>query len=59
MFTRLLQWLSGKKLSVLQEMWVQSQGWKVHLEKEREIYSSILARKIQWAEEPAGLQFMG
>ena len=37
----------------MQETWVQS------LEKEMATYSSILARKIPWTEEPGGLQSMG
>ena len=43
----------------LQEMWVQSLGWEVSLEKEMATHSSILAGKILWTEEPGGLQFMG
>ena len=43
----------------MQKMQVQSLGWEDPLEKEMEIHSRILARKIQWIEEPSGLQFMG
>ena len=32
---------------------------KNHLEKEMATYSSILAWKIPWAEEPSGLQSLG
>ena len=40
-------------------MQVQSLGREDPLEKEMATYSSILARKIPWAEEPAGLPSMG
>ena len=39
-----------------QEMGVQSLGWEDPLEKEMAAYSSILAGKIPWTEEPGGLQ---
>ena len=38
------------------EMWVQSLGHKDPLEKEMATHSSILAWRIPWTEEPAGLQ---
>ena len=38
----------------MQEMWVRSLGWEDYLEKEMAIYSSILAWKIPWTEEPGG-----
>ena len=34
-------------------------GWKDALEKEMAIYSSIVAWKIPWTEEPGKLQSMG
>ena len=34
-------------------------GWENPLEKEMVTHSSILARKILWAEEPGGLQSVG
>ena len=34
---------------------VQSLGWEDPLEKEKAIYSSILAGKIPWTEEPGRL----
>ena len=37
-----------------QQFW--SLGWENSLEKEMATYSSILAWKIPWAEEPGGLQ---
>ena len=36
----------------LQEMWVLSLGGEDSLEKEMATYSSILAWRIQWTEEP-------
>ena len=48
-----------KNLPVMQETWVQSQGWEVLLEKEMAIHSSILAWRIQWIEEPGELPSMG
>ena len=42
----------------MQETQVQSLGWEDPLEKEMAIHSSILAWRIQWTEEPGGLQFM-
>ena len=41
---------TAKRLPTVQETWVQS------LEKEMATHSSILAWKIPWTEEPAGLQ---
>ena len=43
----------------MQQTRVQSLGWEDPLEKEMAIYSSILAWKIPWTEEPGGLQSMG
>ena len=43
----------------MQETWVQSLGPKDPLENEMATYSSILAWKIPWTEEPGGLQSMG
>ena len=37
-------------------MWVQSLGWEDPLEEEMATYSSILAWRIPWTEEPGGLQ---
>ena len=44
-----------KTLPAIQEMWVQSLGWKDPLEKEMATYSSILARRIPWIDEPGRL----
>ena len=42
-----------------QEMWFWSLGWEDPLEEEMTTYSSILAWRIPWTEEPGGLQSMG
>ena len=42
-----------------QEMPFQSLGQEDPLEKGMATYSSILASRIPWTEEPDGLQFMG
>ena len=41
-----------KCLPAMQETWVQSLGWENPLEKEIATYSSTLAWKIPWMEEP-------
>ena len=38
--------------------WVQSLGQEDSLEREMATHSSILACRIQWTEEPGGLQYM-
>ena len=48
-----------KRLSTMQETWVQSLDWEDPLEKEMAIHSSTLAWKIPWTEEPGRLQSMG
>ena len=48
-----------KCLPAMQETWVRSQGQEELLEKEMATYSSTLAWKIPWMEEPGGLQSMG
>ena len=40
-------------------MWVQSLGREDPLEEEMATHSSIVAWKIQWTEQPGGLQSMG
>ena len=42
----------------MQETWVQSLGQEDPLEKGIATYSSILAWRIPWTEEPGGLQSM-
>ena len=48
-----------KNLLAMQETWVPSLGQEEPLEKEMATFSSILAGKIPWTEEPGGLQLMG
>ena len=48
-----------KNLPIKQEVQVQSLGQEDPLEKEMATHSSILAWRIPWTEDPAGLQFMG
>ena len=48
-----------KRLPTMRETWVQSLGQDDLLEKEMATYSSILAWKIPWTEEPGTLQSMG
>ena len=43
----------------MQEIWVQSLGLEVPLEKEMATHFSIFAQEIPWTEEPGGLQTMG
>ena len=45
----------------MQETWVQSLGQEDSMEKDLlpVFFSSLLARKIPWTEEPGGLQSMG
>jgi len=43
----------------MQETWVRSLGQEDPLEKGMENYSSILAWKILWTEEPGRLQSIG
>ena len=47
-----------KNLPAVQETQVRSLDWEDPLEKEMAIYSSILAWKIPWMEEPGRLQSM-
>ena len=49
----------GKNLPAMQETQVQFLGQEDPMEKEMAIYSSILAWKISWTEEPGRLQSMG
>ena len=45
-----------KNLPSVQETWVLSLDWEDPLEKGMATYSSILAWRIPWTEEPGGLQ---
>ena len=48
-----------KRLPAMQETWVRSLGREHLLEEEMATYSSTLAWKIPWTEEPGRLQSMG
>ena len=48
-----------KNLPATQETWVQSLGQEDPLEKGIAIYSSILAWRIPWTEDPGRLQSVG
>ena len=48
-----------KRLSTIRETWVQSLGREDPLEKKMAIYSSTIAWKIPWTEEPGRLRSMG
>ena len=48
-----------KRLPTIWETWVRSLCQKEPLEKEMAIYSSTLAWKISWTEEPGRLQSTG
>ena len=48
-----------KNLPAVQETGVRSLGWEDLLKKEMATYSSILAWKILWTEEPGRLQSEG
>ena len=55
-----LPWYSAvKNPPTMQEMKVQSLGQEDPLEEGMATYSSILARRIQWTEEPGGLLSVG
>ena len=41
-----------KNLPAMQETWVLSLGWEDPLEKGMATYSSTLAQRILWTEEP-------
>ena len=50
---------SINNLPAIQETWVHSLGQDDPLEKGMATYSSIIAWRIPWTEEPGGLQSMG
>ena len=61
-YVELPRWWSGKEFAChcrRCQIWVQSLGWEDSLEKEMSTYSSILAWKISWTEEPGRLQSLG
>ena len=47
-----------KNLPAVWETWVQSLGWEDPVEEGMDTYSSILAWRIPWTEEPGRLQSM-
>ena len=48
-----------ENLPAMQETWILSLGWEDPLEEGMATYSSILAWRIPWTEEPGGLQSLG
>ena len=48
-----------KNWPAMQETWAGSLVWEDPLEESMATHSSILAWRIQWTEEPGGLQSMG
>ena len=64
MLTKITGWASlvaqmVKALPAMRETWVRSLSQEDPLEKEMATYSSTLAWKIPWTEEPCRLQSMG
>ena len=53
------QTVKASACNAMRETWVQSLGQEDTLEKETVTYSSTLAGKIPWMEEPGRLQSMG
>ena len=47
-----------KNLPVMQKAQIRSLGWEDSLEEEMATYSTILAWRIPWTEEPGTLQPM-
>ena len=54
----MVEGLMTKNPPAIRETWVQSLCWEDPLEEGIAIHSSILALKIPWTEELAGLQSM-
>ena len=54
-FTSFMGFPGGSR-PTMRETWVQSLGWDDALEEGMATYSSILAWRIPWTEEPGGLQ---
>ena len=48
-----------KSMLAIREIWAQSLGWEDPLEEGMTTHSSVLAWRIQWTEEPGGLQPIG
>ena len=53
-FLGLLEWLSSEESTPMQETLVQSLGTGDLLEESMATYSSILAWRMPWTEQPAG-----
>ena len=49
----------AENLPAVQETWAPSLGQEDLLEKRMDSHSSVLAWRMPWTEEPAGLQSMG
>ena len=47
-----------KNPPAMRETWIRSLGWDDPLEKGIATYSSVLAWRIPWTEEPGRLQFV-
>ena len=58
-FNLILYWGIGKEFTCSAGDTGSIPGWEDLLEEEMATHSSILAWKIPWMEEPAGLQSMG
>ena len=48
-----------KRLPAVRETWARSLGWEDPLEREMATYSSTLAWKVPWTEEPGSLPSVG
>ena len=48
-----------RNLPAMWETRVRSLGWEDPLKKEMATFSSIVAWRVPWTEEPGGLQCMG
>ena len=54
--SQVVQWVKSLlEMQEMQETWVPSLGWEDPLETGKATYSSILAGRIPWTEEPGRL----
>ena len=51
--------LAVKNPPAMQETWMRSMHWEDPLEKNMATHPSVLAGKLPWTDEPAGVQSMG
>ena len=51
--------LAVKNPPAMQETWMRSLHWEDPLEKKMATHPSVLAWKLPWTDEPAGVQSMG